>query len=143
MLRIALSWRCDGTFRSASLFYQLYIIYGFRNGEMQPCAYFYTEKNSEAVYTQMLKDLMGYSVEKGFILAPKVVMTDFELAFIKAWKKVFPETVHYGCHFHFTQCLARHVQLLGLEAAYELKGQVYDWLRLRSSQRSNSKESCL
>jgi hypothetical protein len=126
-------WHCDGTFRSASLFYQLYIIYGFRNGEMHPCAYFYTEKKSEAVYTQMLKDLMGYSAEMGFILAPKVVMTDFELAFIKAWKKVFPETVHYGCHFHFTQCLARHVQLLGLEAAYELKGQAYDWLRLFSA----------
>ncbi len=57
-------------------------------------------------------------------------MTDFELAFINAWKRIFPDTVHYGCHFHFTQCLARHVQLLGLESAYELKGQVYDWLRL-------------
>lgn len=72
ILSSCVRWHCDGTFRSASLFYQLYVIYGFMNVEMFPCAYFYTEKKSERWYTQMLKDLCEHSKKKGFSLAPKL-----------------------------------------------------------------------
>jgi isocitrate dehydrogenase kinase/phosphatase len=58
-------------------------------------------------------------------------MSDFETAFIIAFSKAFPESIHYGCHFHYTQCLNRHLQDLKLSTEYENRdSDVHKWLRL-------------
>lgn len=49
---------------------------------------------------------------------PKHVMVDFEAAAIRAISIEFPETEVHGCFFHFTQCIWRNIQRLGLATKY-------------------------
>ena len=37
-------------------------------------------------------------------------MSDFDLAIIKTIESFFPEAKHFGCQFHFTQCLKKHLK---------------------------------
>ena len=58
-------------------------------------------------------------------------MTDFESAFIAAIKLKYPHIKHWGCHFHFCQCLYRKIQNLSLATEYENKNcHIHKWLRL-------------
>lgn len=45
-------------------------------------------------------------------------MIDFEKAFVKAFRSLFPITLIKGCHFHFGQCIYRHIQSGGLQVKY-------------------------
>ncbi|XP_034944254.1 uncharacterized protein, partial [Chelonus insularis] len=45
-------------------------------------------------------------------------MVDFERPFMDAIKETYPGIKISGCHFHFTQCVWRHIQLCGLQARY-------------------------
>jgi hypothetical protein len=44
--------------------------------------------------------------------------TDFERAAIKAINHVFPNASVHGCLFHYTQCIWRRVQEVGLAKQY-------------------------
>ena len=51
------------------------------------------------------------------------IMSDFELAFelalVQSLELEFPGARIHGCYFHFTQCLWRKVQRLGLVEEYK------------------------
>ncbi len=49
---------------------------------------------------------------------PNSILTDFELAAMKAFQHQFPDTALSGCHFHFGQCIWRQLQADGFAAAY-------------------------
>ncbi|CAF1096700.1 unnamed protein product, partial [Brachionus calyciflorus] len=49
---------------------------------------------------------------------PKSVTSDFELAFINACKRVFPESSIYGCFFHYEQAIWRKIQELAQVIAF-------------------------
>ena len=49
--------------------------------------------------------------------SPNYVLSDFELSFMKALKKVFPNTQTFGCLFHFGQMVWRRVQKYGLQSS--------------------------
>lgn len=46
-------------------------------------------------------------------------MIDFEAAAIRGISNEFPEIELHGCFFHFTQCIWRRIQSLGLAKKYE------------------------
>ena len=54
------------------------------------------------------------------MFAPSIVQVDFELAMIRALTAELPATTIRGCFFHYTQCVWRKVQELGLVTTYRL-----------------------
>jgi len=50
---------------------------------------------------------------------PQSVHLDFEVAAINALRTIFPQIQLHGCHFHFTQCLWRKIQNVGLASVYK------------------------
>ena len=68
-------------------------------------------KNTQAIYEELLQVLIGHKEA----LEPTTVVTDFELAAIKAFKVKFPDVVTRGCSFHLCQKIYRHVQAYGLQ----------------------------
>jgi len=50
---------------------------------------------------------------------PQSVHLDFEIAAINALQTIFPQVELRGCHFHFTQCLWRKIQDVGLASVYK------------------------
>ena len=51
--------------------------------------------------------------------SPDEIMTDFELALVQSLELEFPGARIHGCYFHFSQCLWRKVQRLGLVEEYK------------------------
>jgi len=93
----------DGTFKSATLlFYQLYITFGWFNGEMFPLVFCFLSDKSADTYNKLFYNLKQFSQ---FELSPEIIMSDFESGIIPAINYSFPAAKHWGCNFHFTQCL--------------------------------------
>lgn len=65
----------------------------------------------------------------GFSFDVKKIHIDYELAMIKAVKNVFPDSIIQGCLFHYSQCLWRKVQDLGIVSAYNGDSNVRRWIR--------------
>ena len=61
-------------------------------------------------------------------LQPSQVFVDFEEGAIRAFKEEFPGVQVKGCHFHFTQCIWRKIQELGLSVEYKEDKKVRVWL---------------
>ena len=51
-------------------------------------------------------------LSRGISIEFNILVIDFELAFINAFK--FHSIKIQGCHFHFTRCLRRKVDTFGL-----------------------------
>ncbi|CAM4836094.1 unnamed protein product [Rotaria magnacalcarata] len=49
---------------------------------------------------------------------PARVMSDYEASIITAVANEFPQAIHSGCFFHFTQAIYRRIQSLGLITSY-------------------------
>lgn len=62
-------------------------------------------------------------------LKPKKIMSDFEMAAMKAAKEVFPEAKTFGCFFHLCQCFYRQIQQNGLQTAYSSDATFAQYLR--------------
>ena len=81
-------WYVDGTFKSAPPgFAQLFIIHGWFNDEMYPCAWVALRNKTAGVYKKMLENYIN-SCE--FKLKPEVVNGDFERNIIDAFYEIFP-----------------------------------------------------
>lgn len=107
-------WFADGTFKVSPAGYsQLYTIHGTRNGINIPCVFALLPNKLEATYTALLRKLL--EIQSG--LQPTTVVTDFEMAAMKAFTNVYNTEIH-GCHFHFGQCIWRRVQEYGFAGRY-------------------------
>jgi hypothetical protein len=74
----------------------------------------------------------------------KIFMSDFELASINAVQAVFPGAIHFGCQFHFTQCLNRHLKTTGLTTKKVKENEhLKKWFRLFTTLSLVPKESFL
>jgi hypothetical protein len=51
---------------------------------------------------------------------------------LAGFKKAFPNCKHYGCHFHYNQCLRKHSQKYHLNFEYLKDESVHKWIRLFS-----------
>lgn len=76
--------------------------------------YVLTTHKSQETYEEIFRNLL--EIEPN--INPTDIMTDFEMAAIKAAKNHFPMAALHGCFFHFTQSFWRHVQTCGLQSIY-------------------------
>lgn len=108
-------WLMDGTFRCCPWpCYQLYTVHGVighgENKKTVPLVYGLLSRKTERCYFLFLELLRTQAQNKyGFDLSPNIVVTGFELAAIKAVKKVYPNAAQKGCFFHLCQSIWRQI----------------------------------
>ncbi|CAF4616249.1 unnamed protein product, partial [Didymodactylos carnosus] len=108
-------WHSDDTFKVRPLlFQQLYIIFGFNNGYMIPCAYSLTTKKNAIVYSKILIHLIELGKKFNVIMNPERLTCDFEQSTISSFNDVFPNIKINGCFFHYAQSLWRKIQEIGM-----------------------------
>lgn len=106
-------WLCDRTFRAVpKIFTQLYTFRGYKKRKSVPLVYAIAPNKSEMTYSIISKTLKNANKK----LKPKWVMINFELAFMHAFQRIFPNTEISGYLFHFGQCLWRRLQSNGQQA---------------------------
>jgi hypothetical protein len=76
-------------------------------------------------YEKVLLALKQEGLKHGLYLQPKQIMTDFELAAIKAFKNSF---IGIKSLFHFGQSLMKHLANIGLKKRYEDNEDLKKWL---------------
>jgi len=83
----------------------MYILNTLTTNSLIPTVYALLPNKSQKTYVHPLNQL------KKFIstLSPKLIMSDFEIASVNAFKEVFPNLKQKGCHFHFSQCVWRKI----------------------------------
>jgi hypothetical protein len=107
----------DETFKSTpTIFSQIYTIHCFARGQMVAIAYGLLPNRRKDTYRRFLLLFKRKADESGVDFAQSLVQIDFEMAMLRALKDVFPAAQIRGCFFHFTQCLWRKVQELGLNS---------------------------
>ncbi|XP_046547382.1 uncharacterized protein LOC124257380 [Haliotis rubra] len=110
----------DGTFSTCPrLFDQIYSIHAEFQGHMLPLVYGLMSDRTEDSYTRMFTYLKQTSANLGHQLVPTTFQMDFERASHNAVAVVFPGTQRRGCFFHYTQCIWRRVQKIGLATEYK------------------------
>ncbi|CAF4602757.1 unnamed protein product, partial [Didymodactylos carnosus] len=108
-------WHSDGTFTVRPLlFQQLYIIFGFNNGYMIPCAYSLTTKKNAIVYSKILIHLIELGKKFNVTMNPERLTCDFEQATISSFNDVSPNIKINGCFVHYAQSLWRKIQEIGM-----------------------------
>ena len=85
-------WHADGTFKEApDQFYQLYILHGYNNGLIFPCAYVALMNKRTETYNEMLDALKKIGLRAGVEMSPKSALIDFELAVKNSFTFSFPK----------------------------------------------------
>lgn len=108
-------WYADGTFKIAPpLFSQVYVISTTKLGGVIPVIYALLPNKQRATYTKLFALLKEIDPQ----LAPAAINCDFEQAAIAAMEENFPRTQIYGCFFHLSQNLQKHLAEIGLMQMY-------------------------
>ena len=68
---------------------------------MLPCAYFLTEKKDCNLYKKIFTALKNAAEQKDYVLNPKTIVTDFELAVMNAYKFRNGYKLHYTINKKF------------------------------------------
>lgn len=104
----------DGTFKvTPRQFTQIYSLHTFVYDTMVCCVYFLLPSKDQPTYINMFQLLQKHTG----IVATRF-QVDFEKATMQAIKHLFQHAQISGCFFHFTQCIWRKVQTLGLSSEY-------------------------
>ncbi|XP_054715332.1 uncharacterized protein LOC129224808 [Uloborus diversus] len=120
----------DGTFKIVpKLFSQLYTIHGSYLRKIFPLAFCLIGSKSKETYIELFSAIKEHARSHGLIFHPKFVMMDFETACIAALEEVFKGVVVKGCFFHFSQCIWKQVQRLGLVTEYAGNKEVRNFFR--------------
>lgn len=120
----------DGTFfASPHLFLQIYTLHGFVDGQMFPLVYSFLPDKSQATYERLFRLLRIKAGEYNIDINPVRFQMDYEKAAHNAVRHVFPDAEVRGCFFHFTQCIWRQVQKLGLQSIYQTDTDLHKFVR--------------
>ncbi|XP_048750365.2 uncharacterized protein LOC125662230 [Ostrea edulis] len=131
LLSQARTWYMDATFHVVNNpWTQLFTIHSFiRSGQHMkqvPLVFCFMSRKRKEDYYEILRAidrLLPRQISlQGFVV-------DFESAMWRAIQDRFPWAVIQGCVFHWTQALYRKVQELGLQRAYNEKGDVHRFVR--------------
>lgn len=118
----------DGTFKTTpKQFYQLFIIHVFKFDTMIPVIYALLPNKTEATYERFFNLLKRKCDQLSMPLQPDIIQCDFEAAVINSATNCFNVVRIRGCYFHYSQCIWRSVQRLGLSNRYsndEMVGKV-------------------
>ena len=109
-----------GTFKTAPPpFLEIYVIYGTHENYKITVIWAFLGSNTE-VYKKFLETLKNKCFKKfQKILVPEFKITDYETGVISAIPKFFSYSTHLGCWFHYTQCIYRKKQEMGLTTQYK------------------------
>ncbi|XP_071177801.1 uncharacterized protein [Mytilus edulis] len=110
----------DGTFyTSPTQFFQLYTLHAKVDEVMYPLVFRLLLNKSEQTYDRLFNLLKTACQQHHPQLAPQIFFTDFEIAIRNSAQRAFANITLRGCFFHFTQCIWRKTQNLGLATAYK------------------------
>ena len=73
---------------------------------------------TEDTYVRTLQYIQETCHDLGFHFAPRTFQLDFERSAHNAVRTVLPTTRLRGCFFHYTQCIWRRTQKVGLASEY-------------------------
>jgi hypothetical protein len=105
-LQYSNTWFADRTFKSCpTLFNQLFIIHGYRNGAMLPLVYCLTPNRDTVTYTRAFWALKNLNPG----LDPLTIVADYETASMNAFAEEFPRAERKRCFFHMSQCIFRQI----------------------------------
>ena len=97
---------------------QLYTIHcpsGSYNNRIITLAYALMSSRTEEMYRELFRELNDLATNLNIVLNPNIIMTDFEIAAIRA---EFQDLQNKVCNFHLCKSVWRHVQNLGLAVLY-------------------------
>ena len=108
-------WFLDGNFKMAPPVFrqgQLYVLRAPLDSTYVTCVYALMAGKSQAEYEELLRAVVNTCHQYGFSPDPSVVITDFEVAVMRATTDVLGSHVaHAGCFYHLTQSTWRKVCL--------------------------------
>ncbi|CAF4419126.1 unnamed protein product, partial [Rotaria magnacalcarata] len=109
----------DGTFSTTPPFFdQVFTIHALKYETSFPCIFGVLPDRKRTTYKHLFKILKGLAVSMNRTFKPARVMSDYEASIITAVANEFPQAIHSGCFFHFTQAIYRRIQSLGLITSY-------------------------
>lgn len=135
MLKVHKNIFIDGTFKSVSKqFSQLYTIHvdlGSTESEtnVAPVVFALLPDKKKTTYIRLFRAILREVPE----WAPETVSADYEISIIEAVKDVFPAAEFQGCFFHFSQCLWRKIQNIGLVDEYKSNEEVRNTIKMCAS----------
>ncbi|VDI04710.1 Hypothetical predicted protein [Mytilus galloprovincialis] len=86
---------------------------------MYPLVFSLLPNKSEQTYDRLFNLLKTACQQHHLQLAPQIFFTDFEIATRNSAQRAFANITLRGCFFHFTQCIWRKTQNLGLATDYK------------------------
>ena len=143
-------WQADGTFSTAPPeWYQFYTIHSVINLQVIPSAFILLPSKDTDTYKKMIRMLKEGALKVitktislllirllyknnfqiGLELRPTIIMIDFEMSAINAFKFHFPSARILCCFFHFGQSLFRHIVSCGLKEEYTKDCVLKTWVR--------------
>ena len=96
---------------------------------MFPCAYLLLSGKTTEIYKSLLEELINAALKFKLVLRPELILTDFELAAINAFKFYFPNAQIIGCWFHYGQCLFKKLVAFGLKSQYKNDPELRKWFK--------------
>ncbi|CAF1574712.1 unnamed protein product, partial [Didymodactylos carnosus] len=115
----------DGTFSSTPPFFdQVYTIHAMKFGTSFPCVFGLLPDRKKSMYQQLFKVLQDLAISMNRTFKPDRILSDFEPSLIPAVASEFPQAVHSGCFYHYTQAIYRRMQILGLTIAYSQNDEI-------------------
>ena len=116
----------DGTFQIVlNQFVQLWTIFVSVGRHTFPAIHCMMTSKSQELYSAVLESLVTLIPQ----FKPLALMSDWEPAPRNALKEIYPQMKIYGCWFHFTQCVWRKTQKLGLTRSFKDNIQVSKFIR--------------
>ena len=120
LLSKAKTWYLDGTFKVVrEPFTQLWSVHAFvasgQDTKQLPFLYVLMSSRRTVDYKAIFNHLITILPKAAQV---KEMVLDFELSLWNAIKEIFPDVVCRGCAFHWTQCVWRRVQTVGLQCNY-------------------------
>ena len=110
----------DGNFKMAPpQFNQVYVFRVPFKGSAVSCAYALLQNKARRTYTECFNALVNELEDLGLEMVVEKVITDFEIAVVKAVQSAFGPGLHQGCFFHFTQSTWRKISKLGHAELYK------------------------
>ena len=101
------------------MFAQVYSIHVEIMDTMMPVVVALLPNKDQVTYNRMIQLLQAAAHRLGHLFQPNIVCTDFEMSMINCISRVFPGSRIRGCLFHYSQCIWRKVQELGLVVRYK------------------------
>ena len=118
----------DGTFSvTPKHFLQLYTIHGYYGGHYVPLVYVLLPNKQERAYQQILDILKQQCLTMGLNLSSAVIMLDFEVSAMNAFRTVLPTASIRCCRFHMGQAMHRKICDLGLASPYKDDAETGKW----------------